>query len=75
MHIVHLLLLAIFVWFALSAAYLLIKMTITTQDHFFDWAVKKIARNGSWQHAADKFVIGGMVAAPALIFAWSKLAH
>ena len=73
--IVHLLLLAVFAWFALSTAYLLFKMVITTQDHFFDWATKKIARNGSWQHAVDKLLIGGMVTAPALIFAWSKLAH
>jgi hypothetical protein len=75
MHIVHLLLLAVFAWFALSTVYMLIKMTITTQDHFFDWATKKIAGDGAWQHVVDKLVIGGMVAAPFLIFACSKLAH
>jgi hypothetical protein len=78
MHLVHLLLLAVFAWFALSTAYLLIKMAITTQDHFFDWATKKIAGDRPWQHAVDKLVIGSMVAPPALIFTallWSKLAH
>lgn len=75
MHIVHLLLLAVFAWLALSTVYVLSKMLLTTQGHVFDWATKKIARAGSW---ADKLVIGGMVAAPALIFAaliWTKLVH
>jgi hypothetical protein len=78
MHLVHFLLLAIFAWFALSTAYMLIKMAITTQDHFFAWATKKIAGDGGWQHVVDKLVIGGMVAPPAFIFAaliWLKLAH
>jgi hypothetical protein len=72
MHIVHFLLLAIFAWFALSTVYVLSKMLLTTQDHFFGWVTKKIARAGSW---ADQLVIGGMVAAPALLFAWTKFAH
>jgi hypothetical protein len=72
MHIVHFLLLAIFAWFTLSTVFVLSKMLLTTQNHVFDWTTKKIARAGSW---ADKFVIGGMIAAPALIFAWTKLAH
>jgi hypothetical protein len=75
MHIVHFLLLAVFAWFALSTVYMLIKMAIATQDHFFDWATKKVARNGAWQHRVDQLLIGGMVAAPPLIFVWSKLAH
>jgi hypothetical protein len=39
---------------------------------------KKIARNGPWQRAVDKFVIGSMAAPPALLFAaliWTKLTH
>jgi hypothetical protein len=78
MHLVHLLLLIVFAWFALSTVYMLIKMAITTQDHFFGWATKKIVGDGFWQRVVDKLVIGGMAAAPALIFAaliWSKLAH
>jgi hypothetical protein len=75
MHIVHLLLLIVFAWFALSTVYMLIKMAITTQDHFFDWATKKIAGDGTWQRVVDKLLIGGMVAAPLLVFAYSQLAH
>ena len=75
MPIVHILLLAVFAWFILSTVYVLSKMLLTTQNHFFDWATKKIARDGSWQRTVDKLVIGGMIAAPLLIFAYSKLAH
>jgi hypothetical protein len=50
-------------------------MAITTQDHFFDWATKKIARDGSWQRAVDKLVIGGMIAAFPLVFVWSQFSH
>ena len=70
----HILLLAVFAWFILSTVYVLSKMLLTTQNHFFNWATKKIARDGSWQRIVDKLVIAGMLAAFPLIFAYSILA-
>lgn len=66
------LLLSAIVMFAAIAFIAGTQAFFNAQDRFRNWMTKKIARAGSW---ADKLVIGGMVAAPALIFAWTKLAH